>query len=569
MFSAILWLAGCNKEEGEEGGTFTPPSQGQLTQKAFADNESTGNGFSFSTEAPWSATINEVPVSEQTDGQAKSTALTPTKQGNQVVWLKLYNGDNEAYSGEAGNITLHIEIEQNYTGERRMATITITSGNNSFTITVIQEGTKQDGTTNEPPVKVTQITLNKTELNLDAGEKATLYATVEPENATIKSVTWTSSNPEIVSVNPVSGEITAIAEGSATITATSSSNKEVSASCIVTVGDNMAPEYVFVAQIDRTLNYWDKLPMEERYEWAANYTFNYDQQNRVSSYTINFNATDDSNEKNQLTCWLDYSSKDLIKIKEQWTNEGTEEYEIKLNEQGYISQGKSYPSYENSGLQTYNIEYNDENRIARISYAQHWMTYTYMNGVLSGGTYFDGYETSEDYGLEQMFNQESNNRMNLDINLLFIPDLLLDGPSDVERADVPGRLGRLALMRLAGQGMDRYLTQYLAGWDEREDAEIGFNSWPEPNVIIHQSYEYFTTEGDDLLHYEYNEDGSVASVTTEETCIKMKHEYDIVVGNELVVPGNPGSGYKYEIKNKKDTELDRGKNAIVYTFTYR
>ena len=133
---------------------------------------------------------------------------------------------------------------------------------------------------------------------------------------------------------------------------------------------------------------------------------------------------------------------------------------------------------ENSGLQTYNIEYNDENRIARISYAQHWMTYTYMNGVLSGGTYFDGYETSEDYGLEQMFNQESNNRMNLDINLLFIPDLLLDGPSDVERADVPGRLGRFRLRgapAFAENEMRSREPEFFRGGEadrgEREDAD--------------------------------------------------------------------------------------------------
>ena len=84
-----------------------------------------------------------------------------------MVWLKLYNGNSEAYSGEAGTITLRIEIDQNYTGERREATITIRSGNNTFIVTVIQEGTKQDGSENEPPVKVTKITLDKTTLLLE------------------------------------------------------------------------------------------------------------------------------------------------------------------------------------------------------------------------------------------------------------------------------------------------------------------------------------------------------------------------------------------------------------------
>ena len=69
-------------------------------------------------------------------------------------------------------------------------------------MTVIQEGTKQDGSENEPPVKVTKITLDKTSLSLEAGAKATLTATVEPTDATIKSVVWSSSNLDVATVNP-------------------------------------------------------------------------------------------------------------------------------------------------------------------------------------------------------------------------------------------------------------------------------------------------------------------------------------------------------------------------------
>ena len=232
---AAVALVGCDKEDGD-GGIFTPPTQEQLTQNAYADNESTGGGFSFTTDAPWTATVNEVQAQAPASVQAKSVTRAAGNNGNNVVWLKLYNGDSEAYSGGAGTITLRIEIDQNYTGERCEATITIRSGNNTFTVTVIQEGTKQDGSQNEPPVKVTKITLDKTELSLDTGAKTTLTATVEPADATIKSVVWSSSNPAVADVNPVTGEITAIADGTATVTATSSSNKEVSASCAVTVG---------------------------------------------------------------------------------------------------------------------------------------------------------------------------------------------------------------------------------------------------------------------------------------------------------------------------------------------
>ena len=276
MLSAAI-LAGCSKNEGGEGELFTPPVQGQLTQSAYADNENTGGGFSFTTDAPWTATVNEVQVSAQASALSRSAARTT--DGNNVVWLKLYNGNSEAYSGGPGTITLRIEIDQNYTGERREATITILSGNNTFTVTVVQEGTKQDGSRNDPPVQVTDITLDKTELSLETGVKTTLAATVEPADATIKSVSWSSSNPEVAAVHPVTGEITAIAEGTAVVTATSSSNKDVSASCTVTVGGE--PVVPTGRSLISEMNFYSRINPDKSY---SNIKLTYDDQNRITKW---------------------------------------------------------------------------------------------------------------------------------------------------------------------------------------------------------------------------------------------------------------------------------------------
>ena len=107
MLSTAI-LAGCSKNEGGEGEPFTPPAQEQLTQNAYADNESTGGGFSFTASAPWTATVNEVQAqaSALASVQTKSVTRAADNNGNNVVWLKLYNGDKEAYSGGAGTITL-------------------------------------------------------------------------------------------------------------------------------------------------------------------------------------------------------------------------------------------------------------------------------------------------------------------------------------------------------------------------------------------------------------------------------------------------------------------------------
>ena len=68
-------------------------------------------------------------------------------------------------------------------------------------------------------ISATGVTLNKTTLILDVGETEILTATVLPENATNKTVTWTSSNLHVATVMP-NGLITAISYGEAHIVAT-------------------------------------------------------------------------------------------------------------------------------------------------------------------------------------------------------------------------------------------------------------------------------------------------------------------------------------------------------------
>ena len=78
------------------------------------------------------------------------------------------------------------------------------------------------------------ITLDKTEGVLTVGNTVTVAATVTPDTATNASVTWTSSDEAIATVDS-EGKITAVAPGTATITATSDSNPDASATYAVTV----------------------------------------------------------------------------------------------------------------------------------------------------------------------------------------------------------------------------------------------------------------------------------------------------------------------------------------------
>ena len=80
----------------------------------------------------------------------------------------------------------------------------------------------------------TGIALNKTSLSLRETETAQLTATVTPEDAEDRSVTWSSSDNSIATVN-AEGVVTAIKEGTATITATTNDGSNLKATCTVKV----------------------------------------------------------------------------------------------------------------------------------------------------------------------------------------------------------------------------------------------------------------------------------------------------------------------------------------------
>ena len=81
---------------------------------------------------------------------------------------------------------------------------------------------------------VTSITLNTEQLTMEYGTKEQLTATVAPDDADNLGLTWTSDNEEVATVDE-SGLVTAVSEGTATITATANDGSDVSASCVVTV----------------------------------------------------------------------------------------------------------------------------------------------------------------------------------------------------------------------------------------------------------------------------------------------------------------------------------------------
>ena len=99
-------------------------------------------------------------------------------------------------------------------------------------------------------VAVTGITLDQTTLELKEGQSATLSATITPENATDKTVTWSSSDETIATVSST-GTVSAVKEGSATITVTTKDGNKT-ATCTVTVTKDTETVAVTSVSLDKT-----------------------------------------------------------------------------------------------------------------------------------------------------------------------------------------------------------------------------------------------------------------------------------------------------------------------------
>ena len=122
--------------------------------------------------------------------------------------------------------TVVLKVAENTTFKAREGKVEIAQkgGSLSHTVTIKQAGR----------VAVTGVTLNKSSLELQVGASETLVATVKPDNATDKSVSWNSDKPAVATVD-AGGKVTAVAEGTATVTAKAG---DKSAACTVSVKPN-------------------------------------------------------------------------------------------------------------------------------------------------------------------------------------------------------------------------------------------------------------------------------------------------------------------------------------------
>ena len=130
------------------------------------------------------------------------------------------------------------------------------------------------GDSGSSEVYVTEISLSQSSLSLTVGQSFTLSVSVSPNNATNKSVTWTSSNSSVATVNR--GVVKAQKAGATTIYAVSSNGKK--ASCLVTVTEKQsAASSVSLSPGDTTIKVGQQLTIKlngaSKCEWSESNPF--------------------------------------------------------------------------------------------------------------------------------------------------------------------------------------------------------------------------------------------------------------------------------------------------------
>ena len=138
------------------------------------------------------------------------------------------------WNGSNGTVYGKVELQEDLEiGEGESLTIGKDASLNTGSHEVIVDGGTLNGTpSGDVTYKVTKVELSTSTLALTEGGSETLTATITPDNASNKSLTWSSDNQNVATVSD--GVVTAVSPGTAKITATTADGNKT-ATCAVTV----------------------------------------------------------------------------------------------------------------------------------------------------------------------------------------------------------------------------------------------------------------------------------------------------------------------------------------------
>jgi len=187
-------------------------------------SEPTEKGIETSTIS----TSDEATPDEATPDEITTEPSSPTTESSTI------ESSTEPSSPTTESSTIESSTEPSSSTTESSTIESSTEPSSSTTESSTIESSTEPTTTKPTDIKVSSIKLNTKNHTMYSNQYVQLKATVLPNNAYNKSVTWKSSNSKIATVDK-NGKVKALKVGNATITATSTDGSNVSAQCKIKV----------------------------------------------------------------------------------------------------------------------------------------------------------------------------------------------------------------------------------------------------------------------------------------------------------------------------------------------
>ena len=192
-------------------------------------------GLEFKLDIPSGLTVDDssisIPDGLETIIDSDGPIIVPTRS-NRYYWL--YSAQLTGYTGTSDLVilTFSCKVDDGTTGTKTVSikeVVLIDQNVDDMPFNV----TGADVNVTAAPVSVTGVTIDET-LSVNIGQTKTPSFTVAPAEATNKTVSFTSDNPAVATVNATTGEVTGVSKGTATITV-KTADGNFTDTCTVTV----------------------------------------------------------------------------------------------------------------------------------------------------------------------------------------------------------------------------------------------------------------------------------------------------------------------------------------------
>ena len=192
-------------------------------------------GLEFKLDIPSGLTVDDssisIPDGLETIIDSDGPIIVPTKS-NKYYWL--YSAQLTGYTGTSDLVilTFSCKVDDGITGTKTVSikeVVLIDQSVEDMPFNV----TGADVNVTAAPVSVTGVTIDET-LSVNIGQTKTPSFTVAPAEATNKTVSFTSDNPAVATVNATTGAVTGVSKGTATITV-KTADGNFTDTCTVTV----------------------------------------------------------------------------------------------------------------------------------------------------------------------------------------------------------------------------------------------------------------------------------------------------------------------------------------------